>query len=237
MQTNSYTWRHSIIVPDSLAFNTIDLHELCIEQDTEICAIKINFSPTLIHVICIYRSLTGNFVHFIEGTDTILNQLSKPNIEIIICCDININYLDGNWKKRQQLDTLLATYNLISTVWFPTRSLNGSISAIDNIFIDIFHIGTYIFCPLINGLSDHDGQIIKLENISVQNQSKDTRIMCSINKHSIQNFKTNSSYEIWDEVFGGNDVNNIFNNFHDTFLRIFYSSFSTKEIWVKKKKR
>lgn len=106
----------SIILHDSLVFNTIDLHELCIEQDTEICAIKINFSPTLIYVICIYRSATRNFIHFIEGTDTNLNQLSKPNIEIIICCDININYLDDNCKKRQQLDILLATYNLISTV-------------------------------------------------------------------------------------------------------------------------
>ena len=106
----------NIFVHDSLAFNTIDLHELCIEQDIEIHAVKINFSPTLIRVICIYRLPTSNFIHFTEGTDTISNQLSKPNTEIIICGDININYLDGNCKKRQQLDTLLATYNLISTV-------------------------------------------------------------------------------------------------------------------------
>jgi hypothetical protein len=37
------------------------------------------------------------------------------------------------------------------------------------------------------------------------------------------------SYEIWDTIFGENDVNKIFNNFHNTFLRIFCSSFPTKE--------
>ena len=65
---------------------------------------------------------------------------------------------------------LLATYNLISTVRFPTRSLNGSISATGNIFIDISHKGKYTLYSLINGLSDHDGRIIQLESINMQKQ-------------------------------------------------------------------
>jgi len=118
-----------------------------------------------------------------KGIDIILNQFSKPNIEIIICGDININYLDENCLKWQ-LDALLATYNLISTVQFLTRSLNGSISTIDNIFIDKSHKGKYTLYPVINGLSDHDGQIIQLENISMQTQSSKskTRIIQNFNK-------------------------------------------------------
>ena len=72
----------------------------------------------MINVRCIYRSLTGNFERFIKGIDNILNQFSKPNIEIIICGDININYLDDNCYKQQQLDALFATYISISTVNF-----------------------------------------------------------------------------------------------------------------------
>jgi hypothetical protein len=53
----------------------------------------------MIYVICIYRSPTGNFVHFIKGIDTILHQFSKPNIEIIVCGNINIDYLDENCHK------------------------------------------------------------------------------------------------------------------------------------------
>jgi hypothetical protein len=38
------------------------------------------------------------------------------------------------------------------------------------------------------------------------------------------------SYEMWDEVFSGNDVDTIFNCFLNTFLRIFHSSFPLKKI-------
>ena len=47
-----------------------------------------------------------------------------------------------NCNKWQQLDNLLAAYNLISTIRFPTRIINGTVSATDNIFIDISHIET-----------------------------------------------------------------------------------------------
>jgi hypothetical protein len=114
-----------IFVHESLAFTNIDLQEFCMEQDIEACVVKINVQTAVIYVIRIYRSPSGNFVRFIKGIVSILNQFSKPNIEIIVCDNINIDFLDKNCHKRQQLDALLATYNLISTVQFPTRSLNG----------------------------------------------------------------------------------------------------------------
>jgi len=48
----------------------------------------------------------------------------------------NINYLHCH-NRRQQLDTLLALYNLKSTINFPMRIINGSSTAIDNILIDL----------------------------------------------------------------------------------------------------
>ena len=216
-----------IFVHESLAFTNIDLQESCMEQDIEAFAVKINLLTT---VICIYRSPTGNFSQLIKGIDTILNQFSKPNIKIIVSGDINVDYLDETCYKKKQLDALLATYNLISTVRFPTRSLNGSSSTIDNIFIDIYHKGKYTIYPLINGLSDHDGQIIQLENMSVQTQLSETRIIRNFNRHCIHDFKTKLSYEIWDTIFGENDVDKIFDNFHNTFLRTFFSSFPKKKI-------
>jgi hypothetical protein len=38
-------------------------------------------------------------------------------------------------------------------------------------------------------------------------------------------FKMKLSYETWEPVFSGNDVNKIFNSFLSIFLRIYYSSF------------
>jgi len=56
-------------------------------------------------------------------------------------------------------------YNLKSTVNFPTRIINGSSTAIDNIFIDLLR--NFTINLLINGLSDHNAQLLKLENIIV----------------------------------------------------------------------
>ena len=73
----------------------------------------------------------------------------------------NINYLESN-NKKNQLDNLLGTYNLIDTVFFPTRIVNNSATLIDNIFVD--NRRSYTIEPCMNGLSDHDSQILTLLN-------------------------------------------------------------------------
>jgi len=52
-----------------------------------------------------------------------------------MCGDININYLESN-NKKNQLDSLLGTYNLIDTVFFP-RIVSNSGTLADNININI----------------------------------------------------------------------------------------------------
>jgi hypothetical protein len=46
-----------------------------------------------------------------------------------------------------------------------------------------------------------------------------------INKYTIADFQLNLSYETWEKVFDGNEVNEIFNSFFNIFLRIYSSSF------------
>ena len=60
---------------------------------------------------------------------------------------------------------LLASFGLFSTVKFPTRISYQSCTLIDNIFINIYNHDFSVH-PLINGLSDHDGQIITFSNIA-----------------------------------------------------------------------
>jgi hypothetical protein len=73
------------------------------------------------------------------------------------------------------MDLLLASYNLLSTINFPTRLQNGSATAIDNIFIDASLHGNYAIYPLSNGLLDHDAQLFyqksKLSRMGVQKES------------------------------------------------------------------
>ena len=120
----------SIFVHDTLPCTNINLDEFCKEQDMEACAVMINLLSLTICIISIYRSPMGNFLHFLHTLDSILNFLHNNTIEIIICGDFNINYLNEN-DKRSKLDNLLLSYNLYSTVKFPTRIHNNPMTAID----------------------------------------------------------------------------------------------------------
>jgi hypothetical protein len=71
----------------------------------------------------------------------------------------------------------------------------------------------------------------------METQTSETRIIRNFNRYCIHDFNTKLSYEVWDKIFGDNDVNKIFNNFHDSVLRIFHSSLTKKKIQVQKKKK
>jgi hypothetical protein len=135
-----------------------------------------------------------------------------------------------SWKLYQTTTiTMLATFNLTGTVHFQTRITNGSISAIDNICID--KTRNYSINPFINGMSDHDTQVITLKNIFLQKRLVyETQYLRSINRITINRFPTKLSYETWNNIFEGSDVNIILSNFLNTYLRTFYSSFIKKKI-------
>jgi exonuclease III len=218
-----------IYVHNSLNYSNINLDSFSIDQIIEICAVKIQSAQRNICVIAIYRAPTGNFVQFLSVLDRILSSIYYPGLEIVICGDINVNYLNVSSRKKQ-LNTLLLTYNLSSIVNFPTRSQNNSVSLIDNIFIDNSHSGKYRVYPMRNGLSDHDAQLLIFSNIYMQ-VSKfiiSTRRMFS--DQSLANFKWQLSFETWEDVFNGNDVDTIFNCFLNTYLRIFNTCFPLKKI-------
>jgi hypothetical protein len=117
----------------------IDLVKHCKDQDIEICALKLEFSTIQMCVLTTCRAPTGNFSHFLHRPDTILQILYTPTLDFIICGDININYLTKS-ERKSQLDTLLLSYNLSGIINFPTRLQNASVTATDNMFIDISHM-------------------------------------------------------------------------------------------------
>jgi hypothetical protein len=211
-------------VHKSLNFENIDLDMYCIEKGFEVCALKLNLKLTQTCIITIYRAPSGNFNLFINELDLILRKLCNPALEYIICGDTNIDYLTNNGKKNQ-LEALLLTYSLTSTVNFPTRYQNNSTTVIDNIFININRKNDYSICPIINGLSDHDAQFVTLNGISLKPPTKQIVQIRKFDKNSINDFLNKLSYETWDITFSSEGVNIMFNAFLDTYLKIFYSSF------------
>jgi predicted rRNA methylase YqxC with S4 and FtsJ domains len=66
------------------------------------------------------------------------------------------------------------------------RINHTSATTIDNIFIDISHLGDYLVIPFSNDLSDHDAQILTTIKISFQIQSDRLKI-CSKESRQIHN--------------------------------------------------
>ena len=121
---------------------------------------------------------------------------------------------------------VLAHYNLTSIVNFPTRTVNGSSTAIDNFFIDLSW--NYTIKPLLNGLSDHDAQLLIMENVFTPAQELTSFYIRNFNDYSINDFLLQLSMENWEDVFEGNNLNVIFNKFLDTYLKIFNTCFTKK---------
>jgi hypothetical protein len=99
---------------------------------------------------------------------------------------------------------------------------------IDNIFINKLKNVNYSVYFLINGLSDHDAQVLSLSDIMVPDNRDELYSYHEISTHSLHEFWTNLSYEAWENVFNDNDTDTAFNNFLNTFLRIFNASFLKK---------
>ena len=75
-------------------------------------------------------------------------------------------------------------------------------------------------------MSDHDAQVITLNNIFLQKSViYETQYLRNITSTTITDFQLKLSYEIWDNIFEESDANIILNNFLNTYLRIFFSSF------------
>jgi hypothetical protein len=172
-----------------LECTNIELDKYCKEHDIEVCMIELTSTLHNILIMTVYRAPSGNFNLFPKRLDNILKSLYRVDLTFIICSDININYLTNGDKKRQ-LDAMLLTYNLTSSVHLPTISQGLSSTAIDNIFIDTSQLIKYTVSPLYNGLADHDAQSLIMKVIHLQLHSHRTYTTRSFNTYSVEEFKT-----------------------------------------------
>ena len=98
----------------------------------------------------------------------------------------------------------------------------------DNIFIDLSR--NFTVNPLINGLSDHDAQLLKLENIIASIQIFTPYYVRNINSFTTDEFQSKLSTESWEDIFEGYDTNVIFDNFLNIYLKIFYACFTKRKL-------
>jgi hypothetical protein len=82
-----------------------------------------------------------------------------------------------------------------------------------HIFIDTTRNGEYDKCPFMNGLSDHDAQVLILHMAQKWRQQHYTYMKWGINDDTIANFQAQLSHDLWESVFDEKDVNKSFDLF------------------------
>jgi exonuclease III len=183
-----------IYIQNSLKTTTINLDIYCCDKDIEACAVRLTFNNYRICIVAVYRSPSSNYSTFLIKMEIILQKICKNNVKVIICGDINVNFMDDCPRKRQ-LEILLKSFNLSSIVTFPTRiGLNKS-TIIDNIFIDKQQYDGYDILTVSNGLSDHEAQLLVLNLPSPIIIEKHINYTRNINNYNIYDFQTKLSYE------------------------------------------
>jgi len=98
-----------------------------------------------------------------------------------------------------------------------------------NIFINKVKNSNYSIESFINGLSDHDAQILVLHNTNIQCPKAQPTIKRQINGTTIAQFKLSLSDENWLDTFSEEDMDSSFNNFLNVYLRHYYHSFPLKK--------
>jgi hypothetical protein len=92
--------------------------------------------------------------------------------------------------------------------------------------IDISRINSPHVSSINNALSDHDAQYLVLNDVFTKSRGDNSLLRRRFfTTDAIHNFLTDLSYETWDEIYLYDNINQIFNSFLNTFLRLFESSF------------
>jgi hypothetical protein len=88
-----------MFIHKSVKFTSLSIKNYCLDQDFEVCAIRINSVYDKLCILAIYRSSLGNFSTFLTSFDLILHKFFNLKFNFLICRDININYLVESHKK------------------------------------------------------------------------------------------------------------------------------------------
>ena len=168
-------------------FRKINISHDYKEKYLEICAIELETKSSKLIILSLYGVPTRDFNQFVKNLDDALKHTHKPKMEFLIYGDINTDYLtqSKNWPHCQE-HTICCTQLILQQEF----KINSS-TATDNTSVDKSRINLSSKSPIINGLSDHDAQILTIKNIYVTLNKLPLKQRTSlIDNETITNFQT-----------------------------------------------
>lgn len=202
----------------------------CVERDFELCGILLNdmHSDESWVLLTCYRAPGSDVQVFCDNLVQVMDSIYKPNRQIILVGDFNIDP-SRDIKDYTLLCDILSCYNIINIISNPTRG--------DNVLDHVYTNNSSVSCMVKdNNFSDHRSLFISVKKHVSFINAKQTCVRRVFSENSIQSFFASLNGEDWMSVFGEANVDNAFDNFHQTLLHYFNVHFPLKRISVRTSK-
>lgn len=226
----------AIWVNNEVNVKVIDVGRFCVEKSIEICAIKVSLNNNSLIIVNCYRSPSGDMNVFLYNMNGVLNYLYKPNINFILCGDVNVDgcIVDGLASKEfRMLCNVTSSFNLLPIVNWPTRVTDASATIIDNIFTNIDCTEKCIVVD--NIISDHRTILLQSNLLSSnKNQNQPFFYERRIFSESLMSrFLADLSNHNWNTLYFLDDIDKAFNSFFDIFHQKFNNHFPVTKCYKK----
>lgn len=212
-----------------------------VEKTIEIVGAEVKIANTRIIVLTIYRSPEGNLDEFFFRLDNVLDKIVSFNVSIVLCGDINIDYLTDSQSKKCLTD-LFTIYGVHMMISDATRISNSTKTCLDYVCASSI-LRNRSQCSIVNGgISDHLAQILQYFTDSQNTVSYCYRRI--YNEKNYSNFFKCLGGESWMSVYEALTVDEGFTNFinilkfyHDLafpIVKIKTSSSGGNKKWITK---
>lgn len=200
---------------DSIKFCEITaIKDMSVPLHCEAVGAEIIISNSIvIKIICLYRSTDGDLNIFYRELNRILGYVLSTDCSIVLCGDLNINFLANDMAKHQLFD-IFHSYELVSHIQESTRLNSG----LDYICSNINHNFSMQSATIIkNGLSDHSAQLVKF---NLNNGIKPKKIIRQriFNQENYNTFLNIIKHESWSEVYRTDNIEKAFEIFSETLI-------------------
>lgn len=217
-----------------------DVH--CVESHLECSGIEL-IDYGLV-VITVYSPPTSNFEIFIQKLYEVLEQLRDKTIKrtLVLTGDFNIDLISEKPHVQRMAKTLLELlqcYDLIQTIYQPTRISAQRSSLVDNIFITKSR--EFESNITNSSLSDHMGQYLRIKTTNGKHEKK-TVLKRKFSEPHINTFIRELANIDWvSTLYTQQDVNAAYNIFHEQITKLINSTFpiyksiisgNRKKAWV-----
>ncbi|KAK9738462.1 hypothetical protein QE152_g9805 [Popillia japonica] len=190
-----------------------EIAQLSIERNIEMSAIAIESQKNVI--VSLYRPPTGEMEVFMDRLRQALLIITSKysTFDIVVAGDYNINFMTTS-KYRDNVIDLFKSFGLDMVFSEPSRKCRMSESCIDNIFLTNNWAEKLTVNPHI---SDHYGQVIKIELRHTQNNVKRVQKVRKTNEFNSCLLRNELSQINWDPYINHISIQNAFWAFHDVF--------------------